>query len=466
MLSLQILAAATCPTGQTAAPSSISCVWSTERTPSAFDCPALCAADGGVPACPADANESAWLASALADSACSDPACSWASFFWLGVYRPPNQNLSSSIEPGSGAVELAVDESYSYYGSYSCTGPTMATHHPKPPSQGQPVEPPRGRWQRNSNACACGRGRDNLVATHYGRASAPRRRWTRTRPPQRRATGGGVARARGVPPIGAPAGATSASKAYLKTAGTRGRASAHRRQAFRHRADVARGAGGAEARRRWPATTRRRCCSRYGGYRTRARGDAADARAAWRRRIGVWAAAPTACRRVQRCRAEAAAGAGVGAIVPTQPQHFPSDDRRQEEGASPAEHRRAEPAAHRRGGARVRWRVRVDGAAAQGRRAADRARGHLQTGRGQGPGELDEGERGRGGGAREGGAPVVSDRARENFLCKIVRLTKDRPPRAPRSSARARAAARRATRRAGRRAASPTPGPRRASPPR
>ena len=119
MLSLQILAAATCPTGQTAAPSSISCVWSTERTPSAFDCPALCAADGGVPACPADANESAWLASALADSACSDPACSWASFFWLGVYRPPNQNLSSSIEPGSGAVELAVDESYSYYGSYS-----------------------------------------------------------------------------------------------------------------------------------------------------------------------------------------------------------------------------------------------------------------------------------------------------------------------------------------------------------
>ena len=51
MLSLQILAAATCPTGQTAAPSNISsfmCVWSTERTPSAFDCPALCAADGGV----------------------------------------------------------------------------------------------------------------------------------------------------------------------------------------------------------------------------------------------------------------------------------------------------------------------------------------------------------------------------------------------------------------------------------
>ena len=47
MLSLQILAAATCPTGQTAAPPNISssCVWSTERTPSAFDCPALCAAD-------------------------------------------------------------------------------------------------------------------------------------------------------------------------------------------------------------------------------------------------------------------------------------------------------------------------------------------------------------------------------------------------------------------------------------
>ena len=41
MLSLQILAAATCPTGQTAAPSNISsfmCVWSSERTPSAFDC--------------------------------------------------------------------------------------------------------------------------------------------------------------------------------------------------------------------------------------------------------------------------------------------------------------------------------------------------------------------------------------------------------------------------------------------
>ena len=69
MLALQLLAAATCPTGQTAAPSNISsfmCVWSTERTPSAFDCPALCAADGGVPACPADANESAGLASALA----------------------------------------------------------------------------------------------------------------------------------------------------------------------------------------------------------------------------------------------------------------------------------------------------------------------------------------------------------------------------------------------------------------
>ena len=41
MISLQILAAATCPTGQTAAPPNISssCVWSTERTPSAFDCP-------------------------------------------------------------------------------------------------------------------------------------------------------------------------------------------------------------------------------------------------------------------------------------------------------------------------------------------------------------------------------------------------------------------------------------------
>ena len=143
MLSLQILAAATCPTGQTAAPSNISsftsCVWSTERTPSAFDCPALCAADGGVPACPADANESAWLASALADSACSDPACSWASFFWLGVYRPPNQNLSSAVEAGSGAVELAVDESYSYYGSYYYGSYSYA-----------PVEVPRkaSQWNR------------------------------------------------------------------------------------------------------------------------------------------------------------------------------------------------------------------------------------------------------------------------------------------------------------------------------
>ena len=200
MLSLQILAAATCPTGQTAAPSSISCVWSTERTPSAFDCPALCAADGGVPACPADANESAWLASALADSACSDPACSWASFFWLGVYRPPNQNLSSSIEPGSGAVELAVDESYSYYGSYSY-GSYYGDAPPEIPRKAN-------QWNRCMDGSVANvdywmdayvpQGPDNLFGFHCGflRSSSDRRPRRRRRRPA--AAARPTARSRGV----------------------------------------------------------------------------------------------------------------------------------------------------------------------------------------------------------------------------------------------------------------------------